>query len=285
MSIRKLPPAPKAARSPHIRAEVPERVEARWDRSVRAASEDDATISILDYIGNYGWDEGVTAKRISGALRSIGPRPVTVNINSPGGDVFEGLAIYNLFREHPAKVTMKVLGVAASAASFIAMAGDEVQIARAAFFMIHNTMVVASGNKNDLREAADYLEPFDKALVGVYAARTGLADDDLVKMLDAETWIGGGDAVDQGFADALLASDAVREEPQNSVSALRRLDEALAKGDRLPRAERRRLIKDLTSTPGAGGDGTPRAAEGGPDSGSVAALSLALAHLSLVSRA
>ncbi|MBN0106041.1 Clp protease ClpP, partial [Pseudomonas aeruginosa] len=88
----------------------------------------------------YDWwtGEGVTAKRIAGALRAIGGDvDVTVNINSPGGDVFEGLAIYNLLREHKGKVTVRVLGLAASAASFIAMAADEVKIARAGFLMIH----------------------------------------------------------------------------------------------------------------------------------------------------
>lgn len=281
MSVRRMPAPPSASACRHVRSEVLEGSYAKWDRSVRASAEDDATISILDVIGQDFWGEGVTARRIAGALRNIGNRAVTVTINSPGGDVFEGLAIYNLLREHPAKVTVKVLGLAASAASVIAMAGDEVRVARAGFLMIHNTWVVASGNRHDLREAAEYLEPFDRALVDIYAARTGLDEADLTQMLDKETWIGGADAVEQGFADLLLPSDAVKEEPQASVPAIKRLDEALAKGERLPRAERRRLFKDLAATPCAGADGMPSAAAVSSDDGDTTALSLALARLKL----
>src|SRR6185436_2438068 len=136
---------------------VPQALE-RWapDLMAAAASEE-STISVLDPIGVDPWTgEGVTAKRIAAALRSIGAdKDVVVNINSPGGDLFEGMAIYNLLREHQGKVTVKVLGVAASAASIVAMAGDEIQIARAGFLMIHNTWVIAMGNRNDLREIAD----------------------------------------------------------------------------------------------------------------------------------
>ncbi|WP_034085582.1 head maturation protease, ClpP-related, partial [Pseudomonas aeruginosa] len=111
---------------------------------------------------------------IAGALRAIGGDvDVTVNINSPGGDVFEGLAIYNLLREHKGKVTVNIIGLAASAASFIAMAGDEIRIGRAAFLMIHNAWLIAMGNRNDLREIADWLEPFDMTLADIYAQRTG----------------------------------------------------------------------------------------------------------------
>jgi ATP-dependent Clp protease protease subunit len=154
--------------------------------------------------------QGVTAARISAALRAIGKRDVVVNINSPGGDYFEGLAIYNALRDHPAQVTVKVLGIAASAASVIAMAGDEIQIARAGFLMIHNTWIIAMGDRHALREAADWLEPFDQVAVDIYAARTGLEPKAIAKMLDRETWIGGDRGRRAGhFADAFLPADAV----------------------------------------------------------------------------
>ncbi len=89
----------------------------------KAAATDDNSISVFDVIGQDYWGEGVTAKRIAGALRAMNGADVTVNINSPGGDMFEGLAIYNLLREYEGRVTVKVLGIAASAASVIAMAG------------------------------------------------------------------------------------------------------------------------------------------------------------------
>ncbi|MCU7431761.1 Clp protease ClpP, partial [Paracoccus denitrificans] len=210
MSIRDLPAATVGAK-PGVRSDIGAKVIERWNPDVRAAAEEDAeaSISVLDVIGQDWWGEGVTAKRVAAALRQIGKRDVVVNINSPGGDFFEGLAIYNTLREHPAKVTVKILGLAASAASVIAMAGDEVLIGRAGFLMIHNTWVVAAGDRHALREVADWLEPFDSASVDIYAARTGLDGKKLGQMLDRETWIGGQSAVDQGFADSLLAADEV----------------------------------------------------------------------------
>jgi ATP-dependent Clp protease protease subunit len=146
----------------------------RWNPAVRAASESEPSISIYEVIGEDPWTGGgVTVKRIDAALRAIGNKDVIVNINSPGGDVFEGIAIYNRLREHQGQITVKVLGLAASAASVIAMAGDNVQIGASSFLMIHNAWVLAIGNRHDMREVADFLEPFDRALADVYVARSG----------------------------------------------------------------------------------------------------------------
>lgn len=226
----------------------------RWEPEIRAAAdaeEDKAenVISILGVIGPDFFGDGITARRIAGALRSIGDKDVVVHINSPGGDFFEGLAIYNLLREHKGKVTVKVLGVAASAASIIAMAGDRIEVPRAGFFMIHNTWVMAIGDRNDLREFADTLEPFDAAAADVYAARSGLERKEVQKMMDRETWIGGQDAVDKGFADDLLAADQVAKDAKASGqlganAAVRRVEALLAKAG-LPSAERKRLISEV----------------------------------------
>lgn len=242
---------------------VPQALE-RWTPNLMA-TETENTISIFDPIGVDFWTgEGVTAKRISAALRTIGPaNDVTVNINSPGGDLFEGMAIYNLLREHKGQVTMKILGLAASAASIIAMAGDEIQIARAGFIMIHNTWVVAMGNRNDLRDVADQLEPFDFAMADIYNARTGIEQKAIQKKMDAETWINGSAAVDEGWADSLLPSDEVQENKaaKGERAAAFLLDMALAKAG-MPRSERRSLLQDYKSSmPGAAGTGTPRATE------------------------
>lgn len=249
--------------------DVPPQALERWSRDLRAASaaDDPATISMFDPIGQDFWTgEGVTAKRVSAILRNVGAdRDVVVNINSPGGDLFEGMAIYNLLREHKGKVTVKVLGLAASAASIIAMAGDEVQIARAGFLMIHNTWVVVLGNANDLREIADQLEPFDIAMAEIYAARTGLEIKAVQKKMDAETWINGSAAVDEGWADSLLPADEVQRDRNAKAKqpSAYLLDTALAKAG-MPRSERRSLLQDYRasklSAAGAG-NGTPRAAE------------------------
>lgn len=250
MSKRKLPSAEISVR-PGARTVLTPSALDRWNPGVKAADgrEADNTISILDVIGQDWFGEGVTAKRISAALRAIGKNDVVVNVNSPGGDYFEGLAIYNMLREHPAKVTVKVLGIAASAASVIAMAGDEIQIARAGFLMIHNTWVIAMGDRHQLRDVADWLEPFDQSAIDIYAARTGLSDGELGKMLDRETWIGGSDAVDKGFADSLLPSDEVSAKAKNSgdareLHALRELETYLAMAN-CPRSKRGDLVAAL----------------------------------------
>ncbi|EMR16018.1 ClpP protease [Klebsiella quasipneumoniae] len=188
---------------------------------------------------------------------------VTVNINSPGGDMFEGLAIYNLLREYEGRVTVKVLGIAASAASIIAMAGDDIQIGRGAFLMIHNCWVYAMGNRHDFAELAQSLEPFDTAMADIYAARSGLDIAAVQKLMDAESYIGGSDAVAKGLADSLLSADAVSDGDESPAAALRKLDALLAKTN-TPRSERRKLIKALTgNTPGAvtDPDGKPGATE------------------------
>src|SRR5690606_23214700 len=120
---------------------------AKWAERPQAAEGDDPnTISIYDVIGEDWWTGGgFTAKRAAAALRSIGKNPVTVNVNSPGGDMFEGIAIYNLLREHPAEVTVNVMGLAASAASIIAMAGDKINVALGSFVMIHNAWGIVIG--------------------------------------------------------------------------------------------------------------------------------------------
>lgn len=263
MTIKKLPGAPEGRVHAGISSHLTPRALDRWNPSLRAAAKDDEdrSISVYDVIGyDYWTGEGVTAKRIAGALRALGAGPVTVNINSPGGDLFEGLAIYNLLREHDGEVTVKILGVAASAASIIAMAGDTVQIARAGFLMIHNTWVMAVGNRNDLREYADTLEPFDRAMADIYAARTGQDAKAMAKLMDAETWIGGSDAIEQGFADELLPSDQVEQKGgKASASAVRRIESAL-RASGMPKSEAMKLISEFKSSagdPAGGGEGDP----------------------------
>ncbi len=234
----------------------------RWNPAIKASDENDNTIGIYDPIGYDYWDDsGVTAKRISAALRSLDGADVVVNINSPGGDVFEGLAIYNLLREYKGHVTVRVLGVAASAASFIAMAADDIQIARAGFFMIHNAWTGLWGNRNDLRETADFLEQIDDTIADIYHVRSGLSMDELKADMDKERWINGRDAIDSGFADAFLPSDVVVEDIKNFTKekvAAHKADILLAKAG-MSRSSRRELIQDLKGTPGATNQATPSA--------------------------
>ncbi|WIM56109.1 Clp protease ClpP [Pantoea anthophila] len=261
MTLKSLPAAPAGRPSALSNRDLPSAAMERWNGGIKAAKPDENSISVFDVIGSDYWGDGVTASRIAGALRSMNGADVTVNINSPGGDMFEGLAIYNLLREYEGKVTVKVLGLAASAASIIAMAGDDIQIGRGAFLMIHNCWVYAMGNRHDLEQIAADMAPFDKAMGDIYTYRSGMNADDVAKMMDSETYIGGSDAVDKGFADRLLSADEISDDDDSPEAALRKLDALLAKTD-TPRSERRKLLKALSgSKPGAvaNPEGTPSA--------------------------
>lgn len=261
MKKSNLPAAPEGRPCASVNYELKPKALENWNSGIKAASADN-TISILDVIGADMWGDGVSAKRIAAALRVIGDNDVVVNINSPGGDMFEGLAIYNLLRAHNGHVTVNVLGIAASAASIIAMAGDEILMGRGAFLMIHNCWAISMGNRHDFAKLAADLEPFDKAMAGIYMARTGQDEKDICRMMDEETYIGSSDAIDNGFADGLLDADAIDNGDETPQAAVRKIDALLAKTN-TPRSERRKLISALTgSMPGAAPEpeGTPCAA-------------------------
>ena len=226
-----------------------------WNPDIKAAdSDDENVINILEPIGYDWWtDGGITGKTISAQLRRFGNADIVVNINSPGGDVFEGLAIYNLLREYEGNVTVRILGMAASAASFIAMAADEVKIARAGFFMIHNAWTGMYGNRNDMRDVADFLEQIDSTIADIYHVKSGLDAAELSEQMDKETWINGKQAVETGMADSFLDSDVITEQTNNCAKeriAAHKLDLIMAQAG-MTRKERRGLVKDLKSTPSA----------------------------------
>ncbi|NGP19305.1 head maturation protease, ClpP-related [Devosia aurantiaca] len=221
-----------------------------------AIEQGDNIITMFDVIGEDFWSGGgITAKKVSAQLRAIGDRPVEVQINSPGGDMFEGIAIYNVLREHSQPITVKVMGMAASAASIIAMAGDTIEIGAASFIMIHNCWVLAMGNRHDMRETADFLEPFDQAMVDVYAQRSGSEAADVAKWMDDETFMSGSMAIERGFADALLNADEVKVD-ENAQARDRQVNEVRALELELvsaghTRTEARARINKIKGTPGA----------------------------------
>lgn len=244
MSLRKLP-VKALTRPQSYQFDAPADALDKWQP--RAAEADGDTISIYDVIGEDWWTgEGVTAKRVAGALRSIGAKPVTVNINSPGGDMFEGLAIYNLLVEHPAKVTVRVMGLAASAASIIAMAGDQVEMGLGSILMIHNSWGMVVGNQDDMRAAAETFAEFDAAMADIYAARSGASVADVSAMMSAETFMRAEKAIELGFADSTFeAPDYDEKEKGDGKKARARLDAILQKQG-LSRVERKALLKDAT---------------------------------------
>lgn len=237
---------------------------------IRAVESGDNVITMFGTIGEDYWSGGgITAKSVTAQLRAIGDRPVEVQINSPGGDMFEGIAIYNVLREHAQPITVKIMGMAASAASVIAMAGDTVEIGAASFLMIHNCWVVAVGNRHDMAETATYLAPFDQAMADVYAFRSGQDVAECAKWMDAETYMSGSVALERGFADSLLAADQVKRDEQakqtdRERSAITALElKLVAGGD--TRAQARDHITKIKGTPGAAPEADTPGAGGDPE--------------------
>jgi ATP-dependent protease ClpP protease subunit len=271
MSLRTLPEIKAFARPQGYSWDVPSDVLARWSETVAAESDDANTITIYDVIGEDWWSGGgFTAKRMAAALRSIGRNDVTVKINSPGGDVFEGFTIYNQLAQHPAKVTVDVMGIAASAASVIAMAGDSVRMGLGTFIMVHNAWGIVIGNRHDLTSAAELLGQIDGAMVDIYEARTGLKRAEIEALLDAETFLGAQAAVDNGFADDTIQIDKQGAQAMRrpEIQARKRLDALLAQAG-VPRVERRRLFKETGVTQ----DADPTAThDAGPDLAAIAQL-------------
>lgn len=165
----------------------------------RAEAEQPAEISIYDDIGAYG----VSARDFIAAISAITATTIKLSINSPGGSVFDALAMFNALRQHPATVEVTVMGVAASAASLVAMAGDKILMPDNAFMMIHWPWQPAVGNAAELRELADGLDKIGESLVTIYSNRSGQTPDKIRELLAAETWMTAQEALDLGFADEI----------------------------------------------------------------------------------
>jgi len=195
----------------------------------KAALQADGTLEVLVYelIGEDFWSgEGVTAKSVKAQIDGAkGYSKIALRINSPGGDAFEGVAIHSLLRAQGKPVEVYVDGVAASAASIIAMAGDTIRMAPSALLMIHRAWGACAGFEDDHRAMADTLSKVSDAIALVYVNRTGLSEADVKAMMAAETWLSAQESVVGGFAD-----EVVTEQPddQDGVAALNAAREELA---------------------------------------------------------
>lgn len=166
--------------------------------TITAKANNAAEIFIFDEIGFFGIGAGDVAKELK-ALGDV--NSITVRINSPGGSAFDGLAIYNMLRQHPAEILVRVEGLAASAASVVAMAGDRITMPSNAFLMLHNPLGMTMGNADDHAEMAEVLTKVAGSLIGIYAARSGKSESEVKAILDEETWFTAAEAKAAGFAD------------------------------------------------------------------------------------
>lgn len=155
-------------------------------------------------IAEDSWfDDDVTPQLFKEELVS-GSGDITVWINSPGGDCVAAAQIYNMLREYEGNVTVKIDGIAASAASVIAMAGDKVLMSPVSMMMIHNPMTVAFGDSGEMQKAIDMLKSVKDSIINAYEIKTGLSRTKLAHLMDAETWMDAGKAVELGFADEIM---------------------------------------------------------------------------------
>lgn len=170
--------------------------------SPRASVHEPAVLQIFDQIGeDWFGGSGVSAKAFSQAMQEVGPGPLVVEINSPGGNVWDGLAIYNMLRGRQAPVTTRVVGIAASIASIIALAGDSIEMAEASLFMIHDPSGMVAGTSDDMRKMANALDQHAEILAGIYTKRTGKTSAQIRAAMTAETWFTAQEAIQFGLAD------------------------------------------------------------------------------------
>ena len=182
---------------------------------IEALSEDNTELMIYDVIGWPFNDAG----EIIRALAGVTSKTVTVRINSPGGDVFDAMAIFNALQAHKSKVITRVESLAASAASFIALAGKEVQAYQNAMVMIHDPWVLAAGNQYDLREIADILEKISGNMVDIYSQNSNIGKKEIRDMLKAETWFTAKEAKEKGFVDTIIDGKAAKAQFDLSMFA------------------------------------------------------------------
>ena len=201
--------------------------------TIQAKTADTAEISIYDEIG--GW--GISAQQFAKDFKALGNnlKQINLHIHSPGGDVFDGIAIYNLLKNHPANKTVTIDGLAASMASVTAMAGTEIIMPENAMMMIHKPWGVQGGDADDMRKYADLLDKVEDTLIPAYAAKTGKSAEELAEMLAAETWLNGKECVEHGFADKLA-------EPVKAMAQLQ--SKRLGDYNNMPKA-----IKDMLMNP------------------------------------
>ena len=208
---------------------------------IEALSDDNTELMIYDVIGWPFNDAG----EIIRALAGVTSKTVTVRINSPGGDVFDAMAIFNALQAHKSKVITRVESLAASAASFIALAGKEVQAYQNAMVMIHDPWALAAGNQYDLREIADILEKISGNMVDIYSQNSNVGKKEIRDMLKAESWFTAKEAKEKGFIDTIIDGKAVKA--QFDLSMFAHVPDGLgeeSQGRELTRKETERALRN-----------------------------------------
>lgn len=218
-----------------------------------------AQIDIFGDIVSEKWfDEETSATSFRDALKELGDvSTINLSINSGGGSVFDGIAIYNMLKSHKATVNVYVEGLAASIASVIAMAGDTITMRSGSMMMVHMPWTLSQGNAEEMRKTADTLEKTGDSIVDIYSERTGISPDDIRNIMNDETWLSAEEAVEQGWATKLDKKEAVMNSVPKEIlgrfsnvpkNVLARVEKKTLSQDRLDLIEREKqtlkLLKD-----------------------------------------
>lgn len=174
------------------------------------------------------WGDEVTPALFKNDLKCV-VGDLTVFINSPGGDVIAASLIYTMLKEHKGNITVKVDGMAASAASVIAMAGDKVLMAPTALMMIHNPATIAMGEVSDLQKVIGLLEECKEGIINAYELKSGMPRDELAKLMDSETWMNANKAIELGFADGMLFGKVENSSDAYTFNSAKYMDQIVAK--------------------------------------------------------
>ncbi len=203
-----------------------------WNLIPDTEAPEDGVLDIEGPIAEEAWwGDECSSREFRKALKGI--KNVTVHINSPGGDVMAGAEIYSALREHSlngeGRVKVIITALAASAASVVAMAGDEIQISPVAYMMIHNPWTIAMGDAKEMRKTAKTLDEISEGLITAYERRTGKSRDELKKMLENETWMSATRCVEEGFADSVYGGEVRASAMVNASSMTRTTPEEIRK--------------------------------------------------------
>ena len=192
-----------------------------WTFNAKENSDEGELLLYGDISDSTWWGDEITPKNFKEELDSLGDiKTLNVYINSGGGDVFAGQAIYSMLKRHSATVNVYVDGLAASIASIIAMAGDNVKMPKNAMLMVHNPWSFGMGNANDFRKLADDLDKVRESMISVYEDKTGMEKESIVELMDAETWMTAEEAVEFGFADEIEEEKQVAASLNNRIFAI-----------------------------------------------------------------
>ena len=193
-----------------------------WIKNQDESGSEMRTLFLNGEISDETWyGDEVTPKLFKDEL-DAGKGPISVWINSPGGDVFAAAQIYNMLMDYPYDVTVKIDGLAASAASVIAMAGTTVEMSPVAMMMIHNPATVAIGDSEEMKKAIKMLDEVKESIMNAYEIKSGQSRDKISKLMDAESWFNAKKAVELGFADKILFADGQED-----------MDDGVAIGDEM----------------------------------------------------